>query len=383
MSGVDPHFARLLNGLSLSATGVPLVKGTTPVGPKSPKPPTSGAHPPALPIDVGKISHPIHSSSTVAASPHNLPRSPSIKPNGTLPHASRSPSPLTPSSLTDSKQSTSTISTQVPVSPRVPTTRRSSGISADISPYLSRATAAPVIPKQIKYLAMLENVAKESERATPNLERQLVSTHGAINHISHERPPPSSSVPPHMMGRPLEPPVLYSSGPGVPPSSLGLNPYLHQPTLPAQPVYDPFTVRPRTSNAFHPIPYPPHFPRASMNEEQFRLMISGPGPRPAPPNYAGLQRPGPPLLPSFTSRSFAPHSVSSHTNNSQPPLHIVPPQFMSVYQHPEPGPLSAPATSPTFNLFSRANPSNNAQLLSILNTPNIPRAAPSMPRTLG
>ncbi|KAJ3488247.1 hypothetical protein NLI96_g2964 [Meripilus lineatus] len=405
MSCGDPHLARLLNGLSISASGMPLTNGngtdpkaivTSPDGltvltSSTRGPQLNGAQVANATANGVKHSSPSRNPLTTPPSCLVSSRSSSVKPNQSQAFISHSPSPIVPASIVrNSHDPHLTLSpshdpdaalSHSPVSSRAPTDRRGAAPSADISPYLSRAGVAPMIPKQIKYLAMLENVAKESERvATPTLERQMAPTH------LRDHPPPSSSVPPYMMGYPPDPPVLYSSRGGRAPFHAGMPPLpphanQHNPPL-GQQHYDPFTVRPRTSNTFHPIPYPSHLPRVSMNEDQLRLMMCGhTGPRPAPPqNYAGLQRPAPPNLPPPSMRPFP---VPPHGGNLQGPLHVIPPHFIPPYQRQDPGPLSAPASSPTFNLIPRTNASKNAQLLSILNTPNVSNVLPPMRPALG
>lgn len=261
-----------------------------------------------------------------------------------------------------------------PVSPK--TSRRTAGLSADISPYFTRAQPA-AIPKQMKYLTMLENVAKESERMTPKLERQMQLANGLLpsfpshlNSVNHG--PLHPRLPSGSMGEPLS----FPTGPGVganfPP---GFVPNSNQ--------HDPFTVRPRTSNAFHPISYPPHFSRASMNEDQLRLMMAGGGlPHAPPPMPHGF----PPLnqsrqgFPLGNPPPVPPHGfVPPPPQLAQPPLRVVPPSFLPNGSFNEPGPLSAPPISPAYTLAPRPNPANNAQLLSILNQPNIPRAMTTIP----
>ena len=246
--------------------------------------------------------------------------------------------------------------------------------AADLSPYLQRATAAPAIPKQMKYISMLESMVKESERMTPKLERQMAVT----------APPP-----PHQLGgvgqlgsvygTREESPVIYSSGPGPSASMQGL---VHQSTLPSfnslpsSTSNDPFTVRPHTSNAYH-APYPVPSTRPSFSEEQLQYMMSSNGVRrpTGPPivqpsiPYPATRMAVPPPAPFAVQQPFP----SNRGVVLQPNLRLIPPQQLSPSaDYNEPAPLSAPVVSPGFN-FPRSNPANNAHLLSILNTPAVPR----------
>jgi len=215
---------------------------------------------------------------------------------------------------------------------------------------------------------------------TPRLERQIQ----VMDDLLRAHPP---NVPVHhplpgaSMGNHL---AMYPSAPG---GSVGANfPPGFVPN-PAQ--YDPFTVRPRTSNTFHPVPYP-HMPRASMNEEQLRFMMVGGSPR---NHSAYVARPlaQHPQLPPQSHHMVFPsghpagpppqafqHQPPPQLSQQQQPLRVIPPQYLP-HSPSEPGPLTAPPISPSYNLPLRPNPANNAHLLSILNTPGIPRAVTTLP----
>ena len=140
---------------------------------------------------------------------------------------------------------------------------------------------------------------------------------------------------------------------------------------------DPFVVRPRTSANFtHPLST-----RPSMTEEQLRFMMAGPRSTSTQPlgHYA------PPHINGFPGAPPAGPQQAYPVPRAQvlpPNLRVVPPQQLYP-QNGEPGPLSAPPISPNYNFGPRHNPAN-AQLLSILNTPSAPRAAPGVvPGALG
>lgn len=363
----DSHLAFLLSSLTKSAMPTPALISDEIVTPNIPHSRIPQAEVPSL--------RPSASQSSVVARP---PQSPSNASS----HVRPSPTPSRSSNIhasspfiTSRSPVPQAVVLQTPVSPR--TAKRNPGLSADISPYFTRSTPA-AIPKQMKYLTMLENVAKESERMTPKLERQMQVMNGLLPPHTPHNIYPGLPVPGVGMSEPLS---IHSSSPGVP---VGSN--FPPGFIPNSPQHDPFTVRPRTSNAFHPVPYPLHFPRASMNDEQLRFMMSGVSPRPPPAHAAGPLGPYPPphlrmgyplghpAGPPSLAFQMAPPPLS------QPSLRVVPTQFLPGAPSNEPGPLSAPPLSPSFSLTSRPNPSNNAHLLSILNTPNIPRAVTTVPR---
>ncbi|KAI0788421.1 Dcp2, box A domain-containing protein [Abortiporus biennis] len=359
--GVDPHFARLLTALTQSASSTDVSQEQTAV------PDATKAAPSSTPGANNPLPYPKRPSVVSAdrTNPANqtLPPQPSHSQSYQDIRASDKPS------LPHTSNPTST-------SPRSPLASSKTAPS-DISPYLSKATVNPGIQKQIKYLAMLENVAKESERMTPKPERQ----HALMSHPMVAPHPPSSVPPqlhPHASNR-SDYPVIYSSGPGV--SSYGPKPPSQQQYIPSNivPSHDPFTVRPRTSNAFHPNHPLSHIPRASMNDEQLRFMMAGVSPRVSGAATGAYQRPFvPPLPPSATPYFQSQPPPSRMLGN--PSLQVVTGTLHPASYNQQPGPLSAPPVSPTTNTFLRtSNPPNNAHLLSILNTPGMVPSAPIMP----
>ncbi|KAH8100705.1 pyrophosphatase DCP2 [Cristinia sonorae] len=371
LNNVDSHLAFLLNSLSKSALTTPADSDAV-VKPEISHTPTPPVGPPSLPDPSSRVSSralsPPHSSGHTARPSPAPSRSSS---------AQRITSPSGTSKSSTSSQATIQPSPTSPVSPRA--TRRP-GLSADISPYFTRATAA-AIPKQMKYLTMLENVAKESERMTPRLEKQIEVMNGLLPSLPPSNAHPGSFNPLPMAGPGIRdyPPFPHNFGPGA--TAANFPPGF----VPHPPLHDPFTVRPRTSNAFHPVSYAPHYSRASMNEEQLRLMMAGVSPRaplahangPAGPYPPTQQRMGYPM----THPSGAPPQVYPQPplqQFGQSPLRVIPPQSFPSAPPNELGPLTAPPISPTFNLAPRPN-AGHAHLLSILNTPSIPRPVTTVP----
>ena len=271
-----------------------------------------------------------------------------------------------------------------------PTARRGSASATDLSPYLTRPSEAPAIGKRMKQLALLESVIDESSRMTPVLGFRAPAVPVTTNsHI--QRPPVSygmgTTPPPHPHARP---PSVSAAQPTHPnnlssiynvhgpyhPQPQIFNPHNHGP--PGMPGDDPFTVRPRTSNTFRPVAdnfSRPLQTRASMNQAQLLSALSGPlGTQRPPVGLPGSAHP-PPIPHQAVMRGMNPSAMPLHAgpNSSSkmgpvlppPPLHMTPAHFM-------PGPTSAPAISPNFNV-SHPPPQSNATLLSILNRgPGVP-----------
>ena len=365
----DPHFARLLSSLSLSASAAPSsqnldksfstvdgVQAQQPVIPQGQIPTVST---PLTQANTSKSARTARPSSTVQRA------SPAPSSSATLQRpSSRSSRFSSPPANTISNESRypkqSAVSTQPILTPSARPT-----VTADLSPYMSRASAVPAIPKQMKYINMLEHIAKESERMTPILERQGLAMEAPWLQGSGSM----SSVPPPLSA------MLNGSASPVRARAVGPRPF---PPGPAPPMYapgpfgpsagheDPFIVRPRTTiNSFSHLPA-----RPSLNEDQLRSLMTGPAPRPPTTIPMGAY---PPVFPP----PYPPHHLMG-----QPPtnLRVVPPQQMNLPpQAFEPPPLSAPAMSPSFNLGMPRPNAANQQLLSILNAPNVPRTLPNVP----
>ena len=145
----------------------------------------------------------------------------------------------------------------------------------------------------MRYISILESVAQESDRATSRMGHQSPMVVPAQTAYA---PLPPPSVPPH---RSLDRSVIYTSTPGLPPMPRSS---AHQPAYQTH-VPDAFMGRPRTSHAFHHMPYgPAAVPRQSMNEHQLRalLPLNGPlnhgsGSSIMPPAYPALPPAAAPL----------------------------------------------------------------------------------------
>ncbi|GJE86134.1 DCP2-domain-containing protein [Phanerochaete sordida] len=386
LDSVDPHFARLLSSLSLSASASSVedipksqINGQLP---SSIHPPISTAaelvQPGSRSPSQAATIRPPRTPSTIPAVSPPPSHSHSRKPSRAIP----SPSPLKHASSDAHLRSLVNGPDRQPS----PSARRT---AAGLSPYLQRASITQAaIPKQMKYISMLESLAKDSERMTPKIERQqaALAMNGPPLPVREQlgAPGPMNA----MYGVREESPVIYSSGPG--PSSTAPGFVNQPPPFPPAPhgaVHDPFTVRPHTSNTFHP-PYPMP-PRHVFNEEQLGGMQPGHAVRPplgppmaAPPapyppgRMAGPPFPAPQQLPA--PQQFLPAARQLN----QQGLRLLPPgQLLPSTGYNEPAPLSAPALSPSFNL-PRTN-GNNAQLLSILNGTAPPRAPTVDPAFVG
>lgn len=360
MESLDPHVARLLTSLTLSASG-----GLSSMDISSKTPSAAGkVDGPASrsPSQTGTVrpSHPSRPSSVVP------PVSPPTAHRRHMSHASISSPPRSgPFMGPNAANTPNRVASTSPVARRTAV--------ADISPYLSRASAASAIPKQMKYLTMLENVAKESERMTPKLERQTLGS-GNLSMGS------SGSL----YGLREESPIIYSSNSGPLNATPSVKSQLYHATNPisSAPISDPFTVRPHTSNTFHPH-YQPSLGRASLNEDQLRSMMPVEGVRPPMGQPFGFQ---PSAIPSNRPLGPQPPPVYAlqqqypciHPSQSYNNLRLVPPHQLAPPSGPvEPAPLSAPPLTPTYNALPRTNPVNNAHLLSILNAPAVPRPPPN------
>ncbi|KAI0724579.1 DCP2-domain-containing protein [Cerioporus squamosus] len=314
----DSHLANLLSGLQRSAASLVLddpekpVLQTATTLPSAPQRNTAFAPP---------SESPDWSAAHVPARPvADVDRMPQA---GSSPGMSQRSTDETLSAAGSSLPSCATSPTLVAQSPGH--ARRGSAATADISPYLSHSQS---ITKTMRYHSMLESVAQESDRATSRMSQRLPVW--GSSQMPHPSLPVSSVHPPAYM---LDQSVIYSSSPA---------PQTAMPRPPVRPMYqpqaqDPFMVRPRTSHAHHPPPLPSaSVPRQSMNEHQLRALLplngpySGPSRAPFSPSYAG-----PMQVPTSPLRGGPPHF---------PPAHLA------------------------HNNAIRAT--NNAQLLSILNTPN-------------
>ncbi|KAL0951207.1 hypothetical protein HGRIS_007932 [Hohenbuehelia grisea] len=408
---LDPHFARLLSSLTLSATGIkpngsdsekPLApasasvsisNGPTALSSLSPAKVSPAAN---KPISVPKSAATFPSPAQATALPPSSQVAPSVpasKPSAATqaikpPVSSKSP-PASVDPSTAGPRPSSSAST-LPLSPRTRGmgSRRTSS-TADISPYLTRPAEVPSSAKRLRELALLEAISDESARMTPVLRQRdgggqgnLNGRHSAVPAQFHPNflPPHPSAIHP----TPNDLRVIYSSQPvaGLP---MNLNPATPlipsaTPNMAFGPA--PFQVRPHTSQAFSRNgPYSPA-PLAGFQHSMYGMMNAPPGGFPsgqpiyqpifnAPHPYGTFLPHGPPM-PSAVN----PLPVVSPLQGSAMPAQAPVGLPMSGTALPGPGlpalpPLQAGAAP---NLGHArpppaANPGQAAQLLSILNAP--------------
>ncbi|KAF8898752.1 Dcp2, box A domain-containing protein [Infundibulicybe gibba] len=364
---IDPHFARLLSALTMSASEKHPVENDHPITsvevlPISKDPSTPVPNITSLTQQDWSSSAPhrlMDSGSDLTVTPAHtilnprIPSSPSPSMSATPPVISNSPIPTNWSMpKTHIDIVSSPLPTNIPISPsRSLSSRRTSG-TADVLPYLSRPTELPASAKKLRQLALLESVADESARLTPILaQRQLTPV---IPHETHNylRSPSSISSQPATIPRGSNDlRVIYSSGRST--ASAGIfsaSPLLNHTGLPHQ--YDPFQVRSRTSHALHHGPTYLHPRNNSLNQNQLMGVVGG---------TAGQVRPYPPT-----------------------PAHMSPPHHPNgiIYSVNQ---LNSYGTLPgaTLEFGSRSHqPNPSGSLLSILNA-KVPLATPSLPPTSG
>jgi mRNA-decapping enzyme subunit 2 len=271
----------------------------------------------------------------------------------------QSRSTVTPGSVTSQSPST-----------KSPThSRRSSLVTADLSPYLARPAGIPMNGKRLRQLALLEAVADESSRMTP-----APSTRFGTQPLL-----------PHQVSTPID--ALHSPNTVTSHNFTNLSPMYsnthgpYMPVLQTGPFNPPspdniFTVRPRTSNAFRPVPNHPtrsFNTRGSMNQAQLLSVLSGT----SYPSTPGHHRPPIPPMPNLSFHTPSPYPVPPmstvatvapvfRTGPHPPPLRVLPSQAIS-------GPTAVqglPSTPGGPSKFGFSHPtanSQNSQLLSILN----------------
>ncbi|KAG0708867.1 DCP2-domain-containing protein [Suillus ampliporus] len=397
---MDPHFARLLSSLTLSAVkqddskpqlilppvksplsvlahnATPLAKqnivdwssrvsahSETPVMISSPPPKqrlsnvsSPSTHSLRVPQSFG-VQASFVESPTLPTSPSHVPGTPS----GTLSTTSLSAA-SSASSLTSSRK------------PSLSSRRTSS--TADISPYLPRPTEVPASGKMLRQLALLEAVADESSRMTPTLfSRELPAVTNIGNTSCVRHPGPSASVPPPAHYPQAEFRPFFGHTPSVPAGYHLPSTSQHATTGYSQPplIDDVFQVRPRSSQ-FVAHDYSPR------NAQQNQLLSLLTGPPPLPVGMPHASHPHPSYLQGYLpTQHYQPHPSAHFSSAYQPaghhmvtgPLTAIPPvgaqvtpaRFSAI-------PPSAHALQPTFSpppITSRTPVANSAQLLSLLN----------------
>ncbi|KAH7910945.1 DCP2-domain-containing protein [Hygrophoropsis aurantiaca] len=406
---MDPHFARLLNSLSLSAVGPKNVQrklDATSLQPDTLLPRSKTPVPDIMPFTPAVQSNNSHHSKSADTSAFLLDDS--VKVNG-LDGAAVGPSkpnlvhralrskeaptielsrngvnarsvisPPLPSPSSSSVSTSNTSSSVTPARKPSMSSRRSSS-TADISPYLTRPTELPTSGKRLKQLALLESVADESSRLTPvvnNCDLPRINDAYYVGPSNMRHPGPSSSVPPllstdmramHSLNLSQQGPTLI---PGIshPPLSMDVS---HPPAM----IDDPFQVRPRSSQFTpHGPGYLPQHGPLGMPQSSLHLSLMN-GPIAPGASHAHFQQhpfmnfpPHPYAPPVLVNR---PHSSANYARPAMstfhPPPHVggLPPISAPMHNHLPPSPHT-----------TRMRPSGNTQLLSILNG-NKPVATPA------
>lgn len=370
---VDPHFARLMASLSLSAKKIDTEPATLSHPPIS-EPPHKLARRharPAIPSHHDSIQsmggdllavQPTANRSALTNHSHGL--SPNVLENthseylNALAASTMSASSsLSRASAEPSTPSISASSASISSSPsRSPKHARRNSSTADISPYLTRPTEVPTSGKRLKQLALLELVADESSKMTPvlmNRELPAVCTRdtflGRHPGVCASVPPPVAYETPNERYDPAfsRPGAIthYPRSPYIPSRSS----FQHSSTANIHPMrpqsgqlirHDVTTSRDRVRQQSQLLSLLGSQPEVVANGEPYRT-----------PERLGTQLP--PYFHSSTSsvQSMYPNSFSSHVN--APTL---------------PG-VRAPSTmQATVHSAPRPPPSTTTQLLSILNS---------------
>jgi mRNA-decapping enzyme subunit 2 len=387
---MDPHFARLLNSLSLSAAqNIDLKPSHT----------ADGAPPlPEHSLPSNRLQTPDWSSRVPSYTDTSPVKSPgslrakrvstqnSLKVSNQPAHqniipsdkSEATPTPFddstNPPSATLSAASISTASSSPPSAlarKQTLSSRRSSSI-ADISPYLSRPTEVPTSGKRLKQLALLESVADESSKMTPTLmNRDLPSIHDPSVSVP---PPPTCGA--QVDFRSPYDPFIGVSGPSLNAIRGANTAAMHASYHPA--MADPFQVRPRSNQLEQYDPaYSVGFSGcSSMYQNQLLSLLARPPQVTSPTGFSG----GP---------LHAPFPRSSTLGYPATPFHSVAPSNIfpsvnphSAMQHPAPSTLPSPRPSTRGPAQSRSHLApSSAQLLSILNSGNVVGARASISRT--
>jgi len=261
---MDPHFARLLNSLTLSATG------NVPQTLKTPHLPADSATP--IPNSIRNlnpdlISEEKHQGHQKVRTRENLSAmlsqdlardsssTPTAAPNGSSPFSSGH---LPTGSYEPSYSPRQACNSHLPGPVTNPTSY--CPIRTDISPYLTKSSVDMTsTTRRLQQLALLERVADESAKMLPQAAA-LGSTPSLLNAYSGSH----TSVPPH--GIPFSG-VFYSTPPRQLPSSAVQIPYNLSRSHPNQVIYDDTSqaLNNQIMNHSHPAPSKPSFERPASN----------------------------------------------------------------------------------------------------------------------
>ncbi|KAI6162179.1 hypothetical protein EDD17DRAFT_1757988 [Pisolithus thermaeus] len=212
---VDPHVARLLTSLSLSAKKTDLksasmVPDTRQSVETSPRLVRNGT-PPATRPHYSSVKYPgadyriQHSETGPLVHTNDPPFSKSgIFQDTYISNAGAAPASSSPSYGASHEPSSMAFSTS----------------TADISPYLRTSAEVPTSGKRLKQLALLELVADESSKMTPTLAPRELPTSRTYDFPSHRHPGPCASVPPSTTYETLSQRQLQYDSSGGAPGSL-------------------------------------------------------------------------------------------------------------------------------------------------------------------
>lgn len=381
---VDPHFARLMNSLSLSARKVDAEPPTPPSHP----PISEASHKlarrhsrPAVPLLHNSIQSMGRSLSTVRSA-ENLSASTNHAHDSSLNALQNAHSEHLNALATSTISTLSSLSSGVPAeplagsisafsasispslscSPKHASSSRRSSSTADISPYLTRPAEVPTSGKRLKQLALLELVADESSKMTPVLmNRDLPAVHTRDTFLGRHPGTCASVPPPAVYEMPSERYDPTLSRPGA---------RMHYPRSAHIPTpRSPFQY-PSTTDTLQVRPHSGQLTRYGVSIAASRDRI-------------GQQNQLLSLLGSHpeVSANGEPYRVPEHLGaRSSPYFHSSAPSIQPVYPNPSPPYLNAsspttlpgaraPLTTQTASPpSSRLAPSSTAQLLSILNS---------------
>ncbi|KAJ3564386.1 hypothetical protein NP233_g8330 [Leucocoprinus birnbaumii] len=374
---LDPHFARLLNSLTLSAMGNSSLAPNTILSPS-----TDPATPIPSTLNRDLVPDSLHEERQApgTSEPHGQNLSPSYEsardssctPIATSNHPS-SP-PYSPSHIRQpSRSPVQKHNSDTFAAATSPVSRRA--IRTDISPYLTKASADNTSAKRLQQLALLEKVADESARMLP----QARAATAAPPTIPAAHPGSATSVPSQISGGFSPHAVYYSSSPPQLPGSSVQNAHAY--------LHGGYSGRAHTSQAFRGAA-PQPLGSQSMNQAQLLALMNHPQVVPS------IQRP---------ASNFAPRAQPySHAYNSMSAFVVPPgPAIQPLYQSPGnmppnfpphgvglPGPNRFASATPAVDSFPpRTVSANTAQtLLSILNgnrpLQSNPVVAPSTNRSI-
>ncbi|KAG2154854.1 DCP2-domain-containing protein [Suillus clintonianus] len=376
---MDPHFARLLSSLTLSAVKqddskpqlvLPPVKSplsmlahnATPLAKQNIVDWSSrvSAHSETPVISSSPPKQRLSSVSSSSTHPLRVPQSSSMQASyveSSILPTSPSHVPGTPSSgaLSTASLSAASSTSSFTSSRKVSLSSRRTSSTADISPYLPRLTEVPASGKTLRQLALLEAVADESSRMTPTLPSRELPTMTNFGNASGVRHPgPSASVPPPTHYPQAEFRPLFGYTPSMPAGYHLPSTSHHASTAYSEPplVDDVFQVRPRSSQ-FVTHDYSPR------NTQQNQLLSLLTGPPPLPVGMPHTSHPHPSYLQGY---------LPAHHYQPHPSAHF-PPAHQAAGPHMVTGLSTAmlPTTFHPLPIPSRTPVTNSAQLLSLLN----------------